>query len=41
VDALRDVAVLLAPMLLILLLVVLWPELVLTLPRLLMPRFVD
>ncbi len=41
VDAMRDVLVLLGPMLLILLLVILWPDLVLFLPRLVMPQFVD
>jgi tripartite ATP-independent transporter DctM subunit len=41
VAALRDVAIILAPMLVILLLVILFPGLVLTLPRLIMPQFVN
>ncbi len=39
VDALRDVAIILLPMLLLLLAVVLFPEIVLFLPRLLTPQF--
>lgn len=39
--ALRDVAVILAPMLLVLLVVILFPDLVLFLPRLIMPRFIN
>lgn len=39
--ALRDVAIILAPMLLVLLIVILFPNLVLFLPRLIMPRFID
>jgi tripartite ATP-independent transporter DctM subunit len=38
--ALRDVAVILAPMLLVLVVVILFPDLVLFLPRLIMPRFI-
>ena len=38
-EALRDVAIVLIPMLLVLLLVILLPELILALPRLLMPKF--
>lgn len=41
VDALRDVAVLLVPMLLVLLLIIMLPDLILALPRLIMPRFVN
>ena len=41
IDALRDVAVLLVPMLLVLLLIILLPDLILALPRLLMPKFVN
>jgi tripartite ATP-independent transporter DctM subunit len=41
VDALRDVAIILAPMLVILALVIVFPDLVLLLPRLLMPKFID
>lgn len=40
IDALRDVFLILLPMLLILLLIILLPDLILFLPRLLMPRFV-
>ncbi len=40
-DALRDVCIILAPMLLVLLLVICFPDLVLILPRLLMPKFID
>ena len=39
VSVLRDVVIILAPMLLILLLVIIFPEIVLWLPRLLMPGF--
>jgi tripartite ATP-independent transporter DctM subunit len=39
-QALRDVAIVLIPMLLVLLLVILLPELILALPRWLMPKFV-
>lgn len=41
VDVMRDVCVILAPMLLILLVVIAFPDLVLILPRLLMPQFID
>ena len=41
VEALRDVAVLLIPMLCVLLLIILLPDLILALPRLLMPKFVN
>ncbi len=41
IEALRDVAVLLVPMLLVLLLIILLPDLILALPRLLMPKFVN
>jgi tripartite ATP-independent transporter DctM subunit len=41
VEALRDVAVLLIPMLLVLLIIILLPDLILALPRLLMPKFVN
>ncbi len=41
IDALRDVAIILAPMLVILALVIVFPDLVLLLPRLLMPKFID
>ncbi len=41
IDALRDVAILLVPMLLVLLLIILLPDLILALPRLLMPKFVN
>jgi tripartite ATP-independent transporter DctM subunit len=40
-QALKDVAILLVPMLGVLLLVILLPDLILTLPRWLMPRFVN
>ena len=40
IDALRDGCIILMPMLVILLLVILFPDLVLALPRLLMPKFV-
>jgi TRAP-type C4-dicarboxylate transport system permease large subunit len=40
VDALRDVAIILVPMLLVLLFVVFLPDAILALPRLLMPKFV-
>ncbi|MFZ9065286.1 MAG: TRAP transporter large permease subunit, partial [bacterium] len=39
IDALRDVFLILIPMLLILLVIILLPDLILYLPRLLMPRF--
>jgi len=38
-EALKDVAIVLVPMLMVLLLVILWPELILALPRWLMPKF--
>jgi hypothetical protein len=41
VRALRDVGIILLPMLGVLLLVVLLPDLILALPRLIMPRFID
>lgn len=41
VAALRDVCIILVPMLLVLVLVILFPELVLFLPRLVAPQFVD
>jgi tripartite ATP-independent transporter DctM subunit len=41
VAALKDVSIILAPMLLILLLVIVWPDLVMALPRLIMPKFID
>jgi tripartite ATP-independent transporter DctM subunit len=41
IDALRDVAILLVPMLLVLMIVILLPDLILALPRLIMPRFVN
>ena len=41
IEALRDVAILLVPMLLVLLLIILLPDLILALPRLLMPKFVN
>lgn len=41
IEALRDVAILLVPMLLVLLLVILLPDLILALPRLLMPKFIN
>jgi len=41
IDALRDVIILLIPMLLVLLLIILLPDLILALPRLLMPKFVN
>jgi tripartite ATP-independent transporter DctM subunit len=40
-DAMRDVAIILAPMLGILLMIIFFPEIVLALPRLLMPQFVN
>ncbi len=40
-QALRDVAIILAPMLVILAIVILFPQLTLWLPRLLMPKFID
>ena len=41
IEALRDVAILLVPMLLVLLLIIALPDLILALPRLLMPKFVN
>lgn len=41
IDALRDVAIVLAPMLAILLFVILAPDAILALPRLIMPKFVQ
>jgi TRAP-type C4-dicarboxylate transport system permease large subunit len=41
IQALRDVAIILIPMLGVLLLVIVLPDLILALPRLLMPRFVN
>jgi tripartite ATP-independent transporter DctM subunit len=41
IQALRDVAIILLPMLGVLLLIILLPDLILALPRLLMPRFVN
>jgi tripartite ATP-independent transporter DctM subunit len=41
VDALRDVVVILLPMLIVLLLIILLPDLILALPRWLMPKFVQ
>ena len=41
VEALRDVAILLVPMLLVLLLIIMLPDIILALPRLLMPKFVN
>jgi TRAP-type C4-dicarboxylate transport system permease large subunit len=41
VDALRDVAIVLAPMLLVLLFVILVPDAILALPRLIMPQFIQ
>jgi tripartite ATP-independent transporter DctM subunit len=41
IQALRDVAIILIPMLGVLLLVILLPDLILALPRLIMPRFVN
>ena len=40
-DALRDVAIVLAPMLLVLLFVILVPDAILALPRLIMPQFIQ
>ena len=40
VDALRDVLMILIPMLLVLLFVILFPDVILFLPRLIMPKFV-
>jgi TRAP-type C4-dicarboxylate transport system permease large subunit len=39
-QALRDVGIILIPMLLVLLLVIVLPELIMALPKLLMPRFI-
>ena len=41
IQALRDVAIILLPMLLVLLLVIIFPEAILALPRWIMPRFVQ
>ncbi len=41
VDALRDVAIILVPMILVLLFVILVPDAILILPRLVMPKFID
>lgn len=41
IRALKDVAIILVPMLGVLLLVILLPDLILALPRLLMPRLVN
>lgn len=41
VDALRDVAIILLPMLGVLMFVILAPDVILALPRLLMPKFID
>lgn len=40
VDALKDVAVILSAMLGVLLFVILFPDIILALPRLIMPRFI-
>jgi TRAP-type C4-dicarboxylate transport system permease large subunit len=40
VEALRDVMMILIPMLLVLLFVILFPDVILFLPRLIMPKFV-
>jgi TRAP-type C4-dicarboxylate transport system permease large subunit len=40
VEALRDVVIVLIPMLVVLLIVILFPEIILALPRLLMPKFI-
>jgi tripartite ATP-independent transporter DctM subunit len=40
IDALKDVAIILLPMLLILLLVIFFPELILYLPKLILPKFI-
>lgn len=40
IDALKDVAIILVPMLLILLLVIFFPELILFLPKLILPKFI-
>jgi TRAP-type C4-dicarboxylate transport system permease large subunit len=39
-DVIKDVAIILVPMLIALLLVILFPNLVLFIPRLIMPKFV-
>ncbi len=39
IAALKDVAIVLIPMLVVLLIVIFFPELILALPRLLMPKF--
>ncbi|RJQ57607.1 MAG: TRAP transporter large permease [Desulfobacteraceae bacterium] len=39
-EALRDVGVVLAPMLIMLILIIIWPDLILFIPRLIMPKFV-
>ncbi len=41
IDALRDVVILLVPMLLVLLVIILVPDIILALPRLLLPKFVQ
>jgi TRAP-type C4-dicarboxylate transport system permease large subunit len=41
VKALKDVAIVLLPMLVLLLMVILWPEIVLWLPRLVAPQFLQ
>ena len=41
VEALRDVLIILLPMLGVLLFIILFPDVILALPRLLMPRFIN
>jgi tripartite ATP-independent transporter DctM subunit len=41
IDAMKDVAIILLPMLGILLVIVVWPDLILALPRLIMPQFIN
>jgi len=41
IDALRDVAVILFPMLLVLLVIIIVPDIILALPRWIMPAFID
>ena len=41
IEALRDVVVILFPMILVLGMVIVFPEIILTLPRWIMPRFID
>jgi tripartite ATP-independent transporter DctM subunit len=41
IDAMKDVAIILLPMLGILLVIVVWPDLILALPRLVMPQFIN